>query len=210
MDLTKRFLLFKTLKAYQQVKDQIPSTALVFIKENSTIYVNGEIFGLDTLYNLDELLSNTSDTELASSDSISQAVIKLYLALKESNQTTNQLVQVLTDNSIELELNLQEQIDSIDKVVAASLNDIVNASLYKTFSVDFSTDAKTATWFNVEKYPITILSISSVNCSKVLLNQSEDIEGVVIDSNSVAVFDIEREAEDVSAAIGVNFKVNKE
>jgi hypothetical protein len=62
----------------------------------------------------------------------------------------------------------------------------------------------------VEKYPITILSISSVNCSKVLLNQSEDIEGVVIDSNSVAVFDIEREAEDVSAAIGVNFKVNKE
>jgi hypothetical protein len=61
----------------------------------------------------------------------------------------------------------------------------------------------------VEKYPITILSISSVNCSKVLLNQSEDMEGVVIDSNSVAVFDIEREAEGISAAIGVNFKVNK-
>lgn len=83
-------------------------------------------------------------------------------------------------------------------------------SLSGSFSVDFGTEALTATWFNVEGYKVVITAVQSANCASVTINGTADAVGLEVAAESVAVVEITRAAEGVSAAVGVKYKLVKE
>ena len=121
MAIKKKFIHFKKKESFQRELDagNILNTSIVFIADAKQIYLNGTYFSENTLFNLSELLDNISG-ELKETDTVNEAVIKLYKMLSNDTDIIKVLVQEIND----LETNITERLDTTDEVVAAALTNL--------------------------------------------------------------------------------------
>ena len=132
MAIKKKFIHFKKKESFQRELDagNILNTSIVFIADAKQIYLNGTYFSENTLFNLSELLDNISG-ELKETDTVNEAIIKLYKMLSNDTDIIKVLVQEIND----LETNITERLDTTDEVVAAALT-----NLNQTLTVSLLTD----------------------------------------------------------------------
>jgi BMFP domain-containing protein YqiC len=157
------------------------------------------------------------DMNAASEQTINKVNSDTADAIKSVNAQTETAISNLNTSAAntlqEFETSSQEKLEEWEafsesaKVAEESREE---RSLSGSFSVDFGTEALTATWFNVEGYKVVITAVQSANCASVTINGTSDAVGLEIAAESVAVVEITRAAEGVSAAVGVKYKLVKE
>lgn len=127
MAIKKKFIHFKKKESFQRELDagNILSTSIVFIADAKQIYLNGSYFSENTLFNLSELLDNASG-ELKETDTTNEAVVKLYKKLQDVLSGDVDVIKLLAEEIYNLEVSLNERIDTTDEVVAAGLADLNN------------------------------------------------------------------------------------
>lgn len=134
MAINKKFICFKTLENYQREYDagNILPKSICFCADAKAIYLNGKQFSINSLYNLEQLLE--SGTELASTDHLDEAVVKLYNNIKliqedvenVENEHTElaKIVKLLASEIADLETGLKEEIATNAEITSAALNDL--------------------------------------------------------------------------------------
>lgn len=134
MAINKKFIRFKTLENYQREYDagNILPKSICFCADAKAIYLNGEQFSINSLYNLEQLLE--SGTELESTDHLDEAVVKLYNNIKliqedienVENEHTElaKIVKLLASEIADLETGLKEEIATNAEITAVALNDL--------------------------------------------------------------------------------------
>lgn len=134
MAINKKFIRFKTLENYQREYDagNILPKSICFCADAKAIYLNGEQFSINSLYNLEQLLE--SGTELESTDHLDEAVVKLYNNIKliqedienVENEHTElaKIVKLLASEIADLETGLKEEITTNAEITSAALNDL--------------------------------------------------------------------------------------
>lgn len=134
MAINKKFICFKTLENYQREYDagNILPKSICFCADAKAIYLNGKQFSINSLYNLEQLLE--SGTELASTDHLDEAVVKLYNNIKliqedienVENEHTElaKIVKLLVSEIADLETGLKEEIATNAEITSAALNDL--------------------------------------------------------------------------------------
>ena len=172
MAIKKKFIHFKKKESFQRELDagNILNTSIVFIADAKQIYLNGTYFSENTLFNLSELLDNISG-ELKETDTVNEAVIKLYKMLSNDTDIIKVLVQEIND----LETNITERLDTTDEVVAAALTNL----------------NQTLEGLNIEPYTLPVASSNTLGGIKSSLeNYSTQYSTVVncvdVDSNGRA------------------------
>jgi hypothetical protein len=138
-------------------------------------------------------------------------------AIKSVNAQTETAISNLNTSAAntlqEFETSSQEKLEeweTFSESAKAAEEAREERSLSGSFSVDFGTEALTATWFNVEGYKVVITAVQSANCASVTINGTSDAVGLEIAAESVAVVEITRAVEGVSAAVGVKYKLVKD
>lgn len=134
MAINKKFIRFKTLENYQREYNagNILPKSICFCADAKAIYLNGEQFSINSLYNLEQLLE--SGTELESTDHLDEAVVKLYNNIKliqedienVENEHTElaKIVKLLASEIADLETDLKEEIATNAEITSAALNDL--------------------------------------------------------------------------------------
>ena len=134
MAINKKFIRFRTLENYQREYNagNILPKSICFCADAKAIYLNGEQFSINSLYNLEQLLE--SGTELASTDHLDEAVVKLYNNIKliqedienVENEHTElaKIVKLLASEIADLETDLKEEIATNAEITSAALNDL--------------------------------------------------------------------------------------
>lgn len=134
MAINKKFIRFKTLENYQREYNagNILPKSICFCADAKAIYLNGKQFSINSLYNLEQLLE--SGTELASTDHLDEAVVKLYNNIKliqedienVENEHTElaKIVKLLVSEIADLETGLKEEIATNAEITSAALNDL--------------------------------------------------------------------------------------
>lgn len=160
MAIKKKFIHFKKKESFQRELDagNILSTSIVFIADAKQIYLNGSYFSENTLFNLSELLDNASG-ELKETDTTNEAVVKLYKKLQDVLSGDVDVIKLLAEEIYNLEVSLNERIDTTDEVVAAGLADLnnrVNNALIATESQIENLEEKLDKKADADKYlPLT-------------------------------------------------------
>lgn len=100
---------------------------------------------------------------------------------------------------------LEQDRETAEQARAAAEQQRQEAAAIGRYSIDFGTDAATATVLNMETCRVEITAVQTVNCDTVTLNEETPV-GKVIPAGSPMVWDIKRQTDGLEAAIGVTYK----
>lgn len=141
-----------------------------------------------------------TDTEwwscLANGRTATDAALKATAAATKANDTTSDITKTATE--------AEESRAAAETVRVTNEAARQAAAAIGRFSIDYGTDAETATAFNMETCSIKITDVQRINCDALTLNEAEPV-GTVIAAGNPMIWNITRQTAGLEAAIGVTY-----
>ena len=116
----KKFIFLNNESTYKSMLEEgFAPTQIVFVKETGSMYVNGVQISQNNIQDLESLLQNINEEDIKNSDTILEAIVKIYKSLQVKINTYN---AALTD----LDYRVRHQGTAI-KVLQNAHNEIRNS-----------------------------------------------------------------------------------